>query len=798
MKISEAWLREWVNPPLDTQALTAQLTMAGLEVDGEAAVAGGFSNVVVGRVVDCQPHPDADRLRVCTVDDGDATHQVVCGAPNARSGIAVAYARPGARLPDGLKIRKAKLRGVESAGMLCSVSELELGDDHDGILELPQDLTVGADLREALALDDTSIDIDLTPNRGDCLSVKGLAREVGLLNDLALTEPQIEPVPAVHDASFPVTLTHADGCPRYLGRVIRGINPTASSPLWLVEKLRRCGVRSIDPTVDITNFVLLELGQPMHAFDLASLSGGIDVRRATPGERLTLLDGRDVALDEQTLLITDADGPVAIAGVMGGTRSGIAEHTRDVFLECAYFNPLAVAGTARRYGLHTEASQRYERGVDFELQEQAIERATALLLDICGGEAGPVTVTEDRDALPERRSVSLRHGRLEDLLGVEIRSTEVDRLFAQLHFPVLGRVGEGRELTWTIQAPSHRFDIEREADLVEEVCRVYGYNNVPVRLPSQTLELGKVTLARSSERRLRDYLTDAGYLEAITYSFVDPALQDLLDPSAPVMRLENPMAQDQSVMRTSLLPGLADALRGNVARQADRVRLFEVGLCFEPEAGTDNLRQTQRVGALLWGRRHDESWAQSAADGVDFFDAKGDLERLLQRFGVAGALDVVPGSHPAFHPGQCAELLLDGRCVGRLGRLHPEVADRLTISGAVFAFEIDTDAVLARPRPTYQAVSRFPRVRRDLALLVNQSVSADAIRSACEAALGGILVDFTFFDVYTGKGIDLNEKSVAIGLTLQAPSATLTDAEIGQYVDRVTEGLEQNLGARLR
>ena len=811
MKFSERWLREWVNPDLETDALVEQLTMAGLEVDGLEGAAGDFTGVVVGEIVTAEPHPDADKLRVCSVSDGEANHAVVCGAPNARAGIRVAFARVGAKLPGDFKIRKAKLRGVESFGMLCSAKELALGDDHDGIIELPEHCAVGDDLRTALELEDTCIDIDLTPNRGDCLSIRGVAREVGLLNNTPVTEPDIAAVPASVDAVFPVTLTDTAGCPRYLGRVIQGIDPTAQTPLWMIEKLRRSGIRSIDPTVDITNYVLLELGQPMHAFDLDVLQGGIDVRRAKPGERLTLLDGRDVEVDTEALLITDGSGPVALAGVMAGDRSGISTDTSIVFLECAYFSPLALAGTARRYGLHTDASQRYERGVDFELQEVAVERATQLLLDICGGQAGSMVVTEDRAALPVRKEVSVAHSRLEQLLGVAIAVDEVDRAFEQLKFPVLSREahpkeGKDDDITWTIQAPSHRFDIEREADLVEEVCRVYGYNNIPARSPTTALTLGHVALEQTTERRLRELLADLGYLETVTYSFVDPAMQDLLAPGAPTMTLENPMSVELSTMRTTLLPGLLEVQQNNAARQADRLRLFEVGLCFCPdESGT--LKQDRMVGGLLWGSRELEGWS-AKPEGVDFFDAKGDVERLLEALGVNsanGARRISFASRPdsagtVFHPGQYAELMaLDAeRPVGRVGRLHPEVEERMGGNGAIYAFELSADAILHHLTPRYAAVSKFPRVRRDLALVVDEGVAAGTIEAICRKTLSEKLVDFRFFDVYVGKGIDSNEKSIAIGLTLQAPSATLTDAEIGQFVQTVIDALANEVGARLR
>jgi phenylalanyl-tRNA synthetase beta chain len=794
MKYNESWLREWVDPDVDADALLEQLTMAGLEVDGIAPVAESFEGVVVARVTAVTPHPDADKLKVCEVQDGSGSWQVVCGAPNVRPGLTAAFARVGAVLPGDLRIRKAKLRGIESQGMLCSAAELSLGDDHDGIVELDAALEPGADLREALKLDDRIVDLDLTPNRGDCLSIRGLAREVGVLCDASVSEVPIDPVPAVNEATFEVRLDAPAGCPRYLGRVIRGVDVSRSSPWWLRERLRRAGLRSIDPVVDVTNLVMLELGQPMHAFDLEALAAPIVVRMAGAGETLTLLDGREVALDPETLLITDGSGPVAIAGVMGGERSGMGRDTRNVFLECAFFSPLAVAGTARRYGLQTDASHRYERGVDFELQQRAMERATRLLLDIVGGEPGPVVEAVDPAHLPVAPEVRLRERRLNALLGVDVDPAEVDRAFERLGFEQLGReTSDADGISWTIRAPSHRYDIAIEADLVEEICRIYGYNNVPSRLPTTPLALGEVPLDGASPAALKRQLIDLGYQEVITYSFIDPRLQDLLAPGEAPQVLENPMSMEQSVMRTSLLPGLVDALRANAARQQDSVRLFEVGQCFLPG---DPVRQPLRVGGLIWGRRQPESWSQSS-DKVDFFDLKGDVERLLIWSGV-GRAGFEPLADPVLHPGQAASVLVGGVRVGRLGRLHPEIERHLDIGGEVFVMELDAEAVLRRGRRRHTGVSRFPSVRRDLALVVPRDVAAGTVLEVLERALGGVLVELRLFDVYQGKGIDSTEKSLGVGLTLQSPSATLTEEEIGGYLESALTALAHETGARLR
>ncbi|MCZ6618606.1 MAG: phenylalanine--tRNA ligase subunit beta [Gammaproteobacteria bacterium] len=793
MKFSEAWLRTWVDPPISREALFEQLTMAGLEVEVSEAVAEDFTGVVVAKVVSVTKHPNADKLSVCRVDDGTTTHQVVCGAPNVREGLVSAFARVGAVLPENLKIKKAKLREVESHGMLCSVAELGLGDDADGIIELSGDSELGVDLRSSLELDDVSIDLNLTPNRGDCLSIRGLAREVGVLNSLPVPQMVQEPVPASIDDVFPVELDQPAGCPRYLGRVIRGIDISRPAPLWLTERLRRSGVRSIDPVVDVTNYVMIESGQPMHAFDLAQINEKIVVRLAREGESLTLLDGQEVALDAETLLITDAVGPVAIAGVMGGERSGVQVDTKDVFLECAFFSPMQISGTARRYGLHTDASQRYERGVDFELPAFAMERATSLLLEVVGGQAGPVVEAVEEGALPKAAVVSLRQRRLNELLGVDIDVADVDQAIERLGFELMERsASESDGLCWTIRAPSHRFDIAIEADLVEEVCRIYGYNNIPNRMPVAGIPLRNVSMEKSPEILLKRQLAALGYQETITYSFVDPKLQDLLAPGVEPLTLVNPMSSDLSVMRSNLLPGLLGALRNIVTRQQERVRLFELGLCFIPG---DVVQQVQMLGGLLWGRRHPESWVHSH-ERADFFDVKGDVERLFAWSGEKASYE--PISDPVLHPGQAAGIVVAGETVGRLGRLHPEVERYLDLGEGIFVFQINADAVLNHRRRKHRELSKYPSVRRDLALVVEQSVSAAKIADIVHETLGDVLVDFRLFDLYQGKGIDSNEKSLAVGLTLQHPSATLTEKEIGHYTQQVITALERDVGARLR
>lgn len=793
MKFSEAWLRQWVNPALSSDDLLFQMTMAGLEVDGTEPAAQSFSGVVVGEIVSAEPHPDADKLQVCQVSNGTDTVQVVCGAPNARAGLKTAFAQVGAVLPENFKIKKAKLRGVESFGMLCSAEELGLGDDADGIMELSH--AVGSDLAAIagadLPLDDLTVDVDLTPNRGDCLSLKGLAREVGVLNNLEVAYPQITPVPPVTDRTFGVTLEAKAQCPSYLGRVIEGVDLSQPSPQWLTERLRRCGLRSIDPVVDVTNYVLIELGQPMHAFDLARLDTGITVRMAKPDDTLVLLDGQEVTLDPQTLVIADASGPVAMAGVMGGQHSGVQPDSTDIFLECAFFAPIAIAGTARRYGLHTDASHRYERGVDFQLQREALERATQILLDVVGGRPGPLVETKDEASMPSQARVRLREWKLNAALGITINVDQVDEALQRLDFTVSAREVSDQGVEWEVISPTHRFDIAIEADLIEEICRIYGYNNVPVTQPQVRLPLAQVALQRHGERQLRERIASLGFQEIITYSFVDPKAEQLLSPELQAKALANPMSSEQSVMRTSLLPGLIDAAKNNMARQQDSGRLFEMGLVFRP---AEELEQDLTVGGVLWGKQSPEAWHSDNAK-ADFFDIKGVVEELASWAG----LDLVFTAleDPAMHPGQSAAVWLGEQAIGRVGRLHPRVEKAMDVEG-LFVFELDAQEILQRPKRTHGQVSRYPAVRRDIAVVVNQEVSAQQVIDVLANGMGALCQNITLFDVYQGEGIDSQEKSLALGLTLQSQENTLGEEEINAAAQTAVTLLEQHCGARLR
>lgn len=798
MKFSEAWLRQWVNPSLDSANLLHQMTMAGLEVDGTEPAAKVFSGVVVAQIQSAEQHPDADKLKVCQVSDGVDVFQVVCGAPNAREGLITAFAKVGAVLPDNFKIKKAKLRGVESFGMLCGADEIGLGEDSEGIIELPADSTIGADLASIagadLPLDDLTVDVDLTPNRGDCLSLKGLAREVGVLNNLEVTYPEIPAVAPQIDTTFPVEVIAGEQCPRYLGRVIEGVDLSLPSPPWLTERLRRCGLRSIDPVVDVTNFVLIEQGQPMHAFDLARLQGGITVRMALIEDKLTLLSGQEVSLDENTLVIADGTGPVAMAGVMGGEHTGVNADSKDIFFECAFFSPLAIAGTARRYGLHTDASHRYERGVDSQLQHQALERATQILIDITGGRPGPITEALSAEHLPNIAPITLRESKVNSLLGIDIDPTQVDQALARLDFIVHSRENIESGLAWQVTAPSHRFDIALEADLVEEICRIYGYNNIPSTQPVIRVPLATVPLQTHSEPQLKRQLAGLGFQEVVTYSFIDPATQRLFDPDVEPLMLANPMSSEQSVMRTTLLTGLADAAKKNISRQQTSGQLFEVGLVFDTSAKDQGLVQKVKVAGALWGRRQDENWCETA-DKVDFFDVKGNVEALCAWAGIS--VDVASTQDVALHPGQSAQLKLNGEVVGRIGRLHPVIEKHLGLP-EVFVFELDGQAMMARPSRRHHGVSKFPSVRRDLAVVVKRDVTASEVVATVSNVLNENCIDIMLFDVYQGEGIDSNEKSLGLGLTLQSQTTTLNEEQINALAEQATQALTDKYQARLR
>ncbi|UVE19403.1 phenylalanine--tRNA ligase subunit beta [Pseudomonas sp. LS44] len=791
MKFSEQWLRTWVNPQASRDELVARLSMVGLEVDSVTPVAGNFSGVVVGEVLSTEQHPDADKLRVCQVSNGSEIFQVVCGAPNVRPGLKIPFAMIGAELPGDFKIKRAKLRGVESSGMLCSASELQISEDDSGLMELAIDAPVGESIRAYLGLDDVSIELGLTPNRGDCLSLAGLAREVGAIYAADVETVVVEAVAATHDETRPVDVFAPKACARYVGRVIRNVDLSRATPLWMVERLRRSDIRSINAAVDITNYVMLELGQPMHAFDLAEIQGGIHVRMAEEGETLTLLDGQKITLRADTLVIADHQRALALAGIMGGERSGVNTGTTDLFLESAFFDTIALAGKARSYGLHTDSSHRFERGVDPLLPRKAMERATALLVEVMGGEAGPIIEVASEANLPITAAITLRAERITQMLGLEMDSAEIEQLLRALGLSVT----QESSGIWKVEVPSHRFDIAIEVDLIEELGRLYGYNRLPIRYPQARLAPQAKAEARSELPVLRRLLVARGYQEAITYSFIDPKLFDLFDPGVEPLQLANPISADMAAMRSSLWPGLVKALQHNLNRQQSRVRLFESGLRFKGKL--PGLKQEAMLAGVITGSRLPEAWAHGR-DDVDFYDLKADVEAVL---GHAGALDsfiFVPGQHAALHPGQTAQIEREGRVIGYMGAIHPELTQSLGLEQPIYLFELVLSEIAQGNLPQFRELSRFPEVRRDLALLVDKDIAAESVLATIRETSGEWLTDLRLFDVYHGKGIDPHRKSLAVGLTWQHPSRTLNDDEVSSTTQNILASLEKRFNATLR
>ena len=787
MIISEQWLRTWVSPQVTTDALSHKLTMIGLEVDSIAGAAEAFSGVVVAQIIAAEQHPDADKLRVCTVNAGDETVQIVCGAPNARAGLIAPLAKVGAVLPGDFKIKKAKLRGVESQGMLCAGAELTISEDNDGLMELPADAPIGADIREYLSLDDQVIELGLTPNRADCLSVRGIARDVAVAFDETLNETAIAPVESTIADTFPVAIEATAKCPRYLGRVIKNVDLSRPTPDYMRERLERAGLRSIDAAVDVTNYVLLELGQPLHAFDLDQLNGGIVVRECKPDEVLTLLDGTEQALEPGTLVIADHTQPLALAGIMGGADSGVSESTTNLFLESAFFTPELMAGRARSYGLHTDASHRYERGVDFQLQREAMERATQLFIDAVGGEAGPVTeVVSDAD-LPVNEAVLLREAQIEKLLGIKIDRVEVERILEGLGFWVVGH-----KQGWLCTAPSWRFDMGLEVDLIEELARLIGFDAIPSQPIKASLIPVGVPETRRALRMAKNELVARGYFEAVTFSFVAPEVQSYFDPELSPIALKNPISADLAVMRTSLIPGLLKAIAHNASRQQSRVKLFETGLKFMPGEGTE---QIPMLAIAVSGLRDLEGWSTDKT-AADFFDVKGTLEGLLANLG--DRLTFEASVFPGLHDGQSAAILVDGKCVGRIGAVHPSVRKAMGIPANTVVAEVLQSVVNEVAMPAYDDISKYPETRRDLALVADKSAASAEVLSTIRKAAGSLLTKLDLFDVYEGAGLAEGKKSLAIGLTFQDQSRTLDESEVSSAVDQVLDSLKEKLGIELR
>jgi phenylalanyl-tRNA synthetase beta chain len=795
MKVPFSWLTEWVKVPWPAAETGARLTMSGFELEALDRAAPDFTGVVVAQIVSVDRHPQAEKLLVCRVSFGTGEPlQIVCGASNARSGLKTALARVGATLPGERLIRAASLRGVDSQGMLASAKELGLAESSNGILELPPDAPLGASLRDYLGLDEAVLEINVTPNRGDAMSVLGIAREVAALAGTKVGGPAIGGTRAAHQERFPVRLEAPAACPQFGGCIIRGLDNRVTVPLWLRERLRRAGLRSISPVVDVTNYVMLELGQPMHAYDLGRLEGGISVRLARAGEALTLLDGRTIEGERDVLLITDAKGPVGLAGIMGGARSAVSVETRDVFLESAYFAPQALLGRARRYGLLTDASQRFERGVDPSQQGRAIERAIALLTPVAGGAAGPVEITQVSDHIPVRAPVSLRAAQLRRLLGVGVAEERVGATLRGLEMEVNAAPGG-----WQVTPPPWRFDIGIEADLIEEVARLVGFEAIPETDAQVPQRFGRLSAEQPAENDVLRTLAARGYQEAITYSFVDPALQHELFPERAGLALSNPIAADLSVMRLSLWPGLLRAARENQYRQQDRIRLFEHGRRFEAIGG--DTREIDTLAGLALGPRLPEQWGvpkELWSSGADFYDVKDDLETLFTCTGETEAFAFEARALGPLHPGRSARLLRRGQPIGWLGELHPNLVQRLGFTYAPVLFELDFAAAMATQRTKYQEISRFPQVRRDLAIVVEETVTLSTIAERVTLAASSLLRGLRIFDVYRGPNLDKGRKSVALGLIFQDISRTLTDDDVERIMASVVADLRENLHARIR
>jgi len=791
MLINFEWLKDWVDIDGDAERLAEELTTAGLEVEAVTPVHPGFAGVVVARIDDVQPHAHADRLSVCRIDDGSAPRTVVCGAPNAAAGLHVAYAGAGARLPGGRTIEASEIRGVASQGMLCSARELGLADDAGGLLVLDGDAPVGAPLERHLRLaGDAVLDVNITPNRGDCLSALGIAREVAAIRGRPLGGPAPAPVPPDGTRTFAVELAAGPSCPRFAGRVVEEVDIAARTPDWLTERLRRSGLRAIHPVVDVTNYVMLELGQPLHAYSLDALVEPITVRFAAPGEQLTLLDGKSIELDTDVLIIADAEGPVGLAGIMGGARTAVTASTRNVFFESAFFAPAAIHGRARRYGLHTDASLRFERGVDPTQQERAVERATELLHAIAAGRAGPTAVADRPADLPARPAIDLRPAEIEAVLGIGLADRDIGDVLDRL------RMGaQKRGDSWSVVPPPFRFDLELEADLIEELARLTGYDNIPAVAGAGSAALGAAPERRVGEDAIADTLVARGYSEAVTYGFIDPDSQAIVDPGATPVRLANPISAEFSVMRGSLWPGLLRAAQQNMTRQRSRLRLFEVGTEFAARGA--EIEEARAVAGLAAGEQWPEHW-DGERRHVDFFDVKGDVEALLALTGAARDFEFVPGTHAALNPSQAARIRGGGIDIGWIGTLHPRVQKHFELKTGTVLFTLQIEHAFASHITSYSRFSKFPSVRRDLAVVVPEEVSVATLVRHAHAAAGELLQSVVVFDLYRGGGIDSSRKSIGLGLILQDVSRTLTDEDAGRAVDAVMHRLEHELGATIR
>ncbi|MGP1928331.1 MAG: phenylalanine--tRNA ligase subunit beta [Arsenophonus sp. NC-WZS1-MAG3] len=794
MKLSEFWLREWVNPAISSEALSEQMTMAGLEIDDVKPVAGQFQGVVVGEIVECVQHPKTNKLWITKVNIGtEQLLNIVSGALNCRKRLKVAVAIVGAVLPDNFKIKSIKLYDELSEGILCSYSDLAISDSHIGIIELPRDAPIGIDIRNYLQLDDHIFEVNLTPNRVDCLSILGIARDIAAINNLELNMVKIEPVKGTDATIFPILVEAPMACPRFLGRVIKGVNVNVQTPIWMREKLRRMGIRAINPIVDITNFVLLELGQPLHAYDFDRLNGAIIVRMAKQNETLVLLDDKKIILQQDTLIIADKKNALGIAGILGGKHSSINKNTTNILLESAFFNPLAIFGRARNYGLHTEASHRFERGVDPQLQYKAMERTTRLIVEICGGDVKNIIDVSHKTSLPRVVKIILTRKKLDCLIGHSIPDINVTKILQRLGCQVISE-----QDNWEIVAPSWRFDIQIEEDLIEEVARIYGYNNIPNMPLQEGLSINPCFESVLSLKRVKTLLIDRDYNETITYSFVDPKIQQLLHPNSDAMILPEPISADMSVMRLSLLSGLLTTVIYNKNRQQNRIRLFETGLRFVPDLTAEyDVRQELMLAGVITGNRYEEHWLQEKR-AVDFFDIKGDVEAILTLTGKLDNIFYKAHSNPAFHPGQSAGIYLNNDYIGYIGVIHPELENKLDLNGRIFVFELLWDAIAERVIPKANMISHFPANRRDISVVVPEEVLTSDILTECKKIDINHIVGVNLFDVYCGNDVGKGYKSLAISLILQDINRTLKEEEISSTVDKCVGALKRRFQASLR
>ncbi len=789
MKFSEKWLREFVNPDVDTETLMHQLTMAGLEVDGIESACPDFDGLVIAEVKTVSKHPGADKLQICEVDCGDKDLlTIVCGAANVRQGMRTVLAKVGASLPGVDELKAVSLKGVTSSGMLCSAKEIGLTDDHDGIMDLSANETIGMHLSQAIESNDNIIEISLTPNRGDCLSITGVAREVAVFNQIDFSVPEVQINDINASTSRSVKLSAVKACPKYLGRVIENVDTAVKSPLWLSEKLRRSGIRSINIVVDITNFVMLECGQPMHAFDNDVLQGEIEVRLSKSGEKIKLLDESEIELKSDTLLITDESGPLAMAGVMGGFESAVTTSSQNIFVESAFFNPKHISGEARQYGLHTDSSHRFERGVDPELQSKAIERATELVIELCGGQAGPVVEALSDDELPKNTEVILRKSQIKRILGIELDDQFVTDTFTNLEMQCKYLNNQ-----WSTVAPSHRFDINIEVDLIEELARIYSYDAIPVSAPSSKLKMRVPNKSYETIKRIREVLVNREYHEVITYSFIAPKLNNLLSHKNNLL-LSNPIAPELSEMRTSLLPGLLSTLEYNIKRQQERIRIFETGLVFNNK---EDLKQESYIAGLINGNIDDKQWDKENIS-CDFYDLKCDIESFLYSLIDAREIEMKPNTSNILHPGQAVDVYVKGINVGCFGQLHPKICADLDLPDNVYLFEFSIKNILKQEKTRYKPISKYPSIKRDISIVIDEKTLLGDVLKCAQNDGSELLTNLELFDVYQAEGIEKGKKSLALGLTFQATSSTLKDEEVEAIMDKVLDGLNNNFGAKLR